>query len=837
MNIDRLAEAKQRLPLPALLAQLGLGDHAKKSARCPLHEDSRSSFSMYPRADGSWAWKCHAGCGGGDEPDFLARHRGWSNADACREYLRMAGVRQPVPSTALPSAAASVAAPTPAAPAPLWAGWPACVAALTPEHRAKLATWRAFSPEFVEWLHSQSLVGLFDGERIAFPVLGADDSVNGCHYRLKEDGSWRYHPTGIGTHPLVLGDPKAAGSVLVFESQWDALAVMDKLGSHSAAGLPDTAAVITRGAANGKLVAGLCAPDAIAYAWPQNDPPNLKTGKVPAEEWFRDVCAHAGCPVLRVTTPTGHEDPNAWTKAGATAEDLWAAIHAAKPVGVASSSSTSTPDAADGGDDDGAEPPPTPFPVDALPSVAAAMVKEVARVQRNPPTLAACAALATLSAAVGRGLAVRSGPNRVARANTYTIATAPSGAGKSVAFDLVCAPLLEYERDRLDRWRRETLPELKAEIVIHEARIQQLQKEAAKADTDDERKRIRTALKHPQAELELLKQHLAEPQLTTEDVTIEALGDRLEQNHETIFSASADARKVADNLLGRMNPNKAVDDSLYLKGFTGDACKVDRKGKPSSILNWPCITILWLIQEDILEALVAERSLIIGGLLPRAFLCHTQTRRQKIEGDTDPIPETILANWHDRIRSLLDTYHSAKEQHVIQTTAEARECLRQHYNRTVDYGAGQFADLESFVARWTEQAWHVAVALHAGRWGAEAHQHDLSLETARAAITIVDWFSVQQVQILARGRYEAHKKLEDRVLEFLDDLWQRAKQDYITHRMVQKTGITRTAEQARALLEKMEKDGILLSEEHRRPQGGHVERRYRRKVARGPLTH
>jgi hypothetical protein len=37
---DLLAQAKRRLPMSALMAQLGFGDRAKKSARCPFHEDS-----------------------------------------------------------------------------------------------------------------------------------------------------------------------------------------------------------------------------------------------------------------------------------------------------------------------------------------------------------------------------------------------------------------------------------------------------------------------------------------------------------------------------------------------------------------------------------------------------------------------------------------------------------------------------------------------------------------------------------------------------------------------------------------------------------------------------
>jgi len=52
----------------------------KKSARCPFHEDSSASFSLYVGDDGEERWKCFAGCGQGDAIDFLAKHRGLNNA-------------------------------------------------------------------------------------------------------------------------------------------------------------------------------------------------------------------------------------------------------------------------------------------------------------------------------------------------------------------------------------------------------------------------------------------------------------------------------------------------------------------------------------------------------------------------------------------------------------------------------------------------------------------------------------------------------------------------------------------------------------------------------------
>lgn len=90
MSLD-IAEAKRRLPLPDLLGRLGLGEHAKRSARCPFHQDKSPSFSVF-QSDGLWFWKCHAGCGEGDEITFLEKREGLSNGDAIRRFCELAGV-------------------------------------------------------------------------------------------------------------------------------------------------------------------------------------------------------------------------------------------------------------------------------------------------------------------------------------------------------------------------------------------------------------------------------------------------------------------------------------------------------------------------------------------------------------------------------------------------------------------------------------------------------------------------------------------------------------------------------------------------------------------------
>ena len=87
----KIDKAKPLLPLPELMRRLGLLENAKKSAHCPFHSDEHPSFSVYPDKNGEWRWKCHAGCGHGDEIALLVKRFGVKRPEAMKRYLEMAG--------------------------------------------------------------------------------------------------------------------------------------------------------------------------------------------------------------------------------------------------------------------------------------------------------------------------------------------------------------------------------------------------------------------------------------------------------------------------------------------------------------------------------------------------------------------------------------------------------------------------------------------------------------------------------------------------------------------------------------------------------------------------
>ena len=820
MNRDLLAEAKSRLPLPALMSLIGLGEHAKKSTRCPWHTDASASFSVHQRADGSWAFKCFAGCGEGDEPALLSKHRGLSNGDGCREFIRLAGI--------------APATPTPRSnpfPRTQSLDWSACVAAFTPEHQTKLAAWRGYSPEFVAWLHTHQLVGCFEGERIAFAVHDSKGHSIACHYRLKEDGSWRYFPTGTRTAPLVIGDLTTAKTVFAFESQWDAFAVADKLGWQVE--IPAaTAAVITRGAANGRLLTGLCATDATLYAFTQNDPPRDDGKATPAEKWLSEVAAACGCRCLHVVTPTTHKDANDWTLAGASRAEIEAAISGAHPV-----SAPSTPDLHAVAPHDISdslpalpeedEPEAAIFPVDTLPPTMALLVSAVARCERVPLALPGVCALGVISAAIGAGLEVTSGPNRATRGNLFLLASAESGSGKSETFRLVAGPLVEHQQRQLEVWKEKTSPQLQSEVRVLDKEIGTLEKKAAKSSDPMERDRLVGELEYKLARKDDLTRKAALPCTIAQDVTTERLAVLLRDNREVTFSASADARKLVDNLLGRYNPGKTTDESLYLSAFSGDFVRVDRQGRDAVVLNRPCLALCWFVQPDLLGTMLGEESLSASGFLPRLLLCHTHATPRRIEGEAQALSDHTRGQWAQLVTDLLATFHDAESPQRIAAAPEAAALLTEFHNRVVDRRAVDLADVGAFAARYAAQAWRVAVVLNAALLGSEAGSHSLTLETAQNAISLVEWFSAAQLDILAKGRHAAAEKVSEEVIELLATRQERQRLDYVTARDVHRARIVSTADAGRALLARMEREGLLTGEDVRPAHGGKTTRVFR----------
>ena len=262
-------------------------------------------------------------------------------------------------------------------------------------------------------------------------------------------------------------------------------------------------------------------------------------------------------------------------------------------------------------------------------------------------------------------------------------------------------------------------------------------------------------------------------------------------------------------------------ESIYLSAFSGDNCRVDRLGRDPVLLERPCLSALWLVQPDKVETLLGKTELTDGGLIPRLLICHTRAQPLPIVDDVDGIPAETANAWALLVGKLIKTYRMAGEPFTIEPAPEARQKMIIHHNQIVERRKGELRDVTTFAARWTEQAWRIAVCLHAGLHGEDAGGRMLSAETAASAIALADWFAGEQLRILERGRHKARRAKRDEVLALLADTPKGIKATD-----VYRARIVGSATEAHTLLAKMEAEGELTGSNSSPETGGHVTRTF-----------
>lgn len=403
-----------------------------------------------------------------------------------------------------------------------------------------------------------------------------------------------------------------------------------------------------------------------------------------------------------------------------------------------------------------------PFPLHCLPSIAGAMAREIVRVttSSNEP-LAVASILGIASASIGAGLEVSTGGERRTRANLFCLAIAPSGSGKGESEKLASHPFAEAEAKAIENFNTVEKPRLVAELKIAELAAKNLCAKAAKEDISTNNHSIEEFKRSEEKCAALKKKLEAAPKWKVGDATKEALAVIIAgQPGEAVASISSEARGILSIVKGRYS-KEGGDEDFYCSAYSGDSLTVDRIGRDRVVIHRPCLSILWMVQPDAAEKAFGDEAFTTSGLLPRFLLFDTRAEPQERETDPDPIRAEIKAGWSKRIRTLAKTYRAAgNTPYTVEVTQDAKSLFRKYENENVRRrkSTGDLSDLASFVARWTENAWRLALVLHALKEGSNAHTRELDATTANNAIEISRWFSDQQLEVVSTRRREAHTK-------------------------------------------------------------------------------
>ena len=449
-------------------------------------------------------------------------------------------------------------------------------------------------------------------------------------------------------------------------------------------------------------------------------------------------------------------DPESVSISDAESRSLWETATPVPQVHEFTDSTNSTSSPSSTNSDDGS------FPVEKLPGPLGDIVQASVKSFRVSPELAGIIGLATVSAAIGKGL--RCQTNRfLTPANLLCIVGANSGSGKGLCYRALTAPLVRWEAEALHAWNQGEGPRIRTKRLRLEERRKRLAKELGSQDEPDYKTEYQ--LQAVERELAALDE-VRIPGIFGEDITPQSLVVKAKQRNGSLALFSAEGGAILRTLEGQWNSLGKVDDAVWLKGYSLEPYQRDRVGMPPVQISELCLNSCVCTQPDEVANLFRNERFLSGGALARTLVINDQTPPQLDDGTDPALPADVIEKWDHLLVELVEAFRFREEFAVVQASETADEVFRSFRNDWIlDWGKRR--DLSGFDARHAENAIRVAICLHASQWGKDAPEHELDGKTAVRAVALIKWFSACQDAelsgVIESGKAKRWRRIEEAI--------------------------------------------------------------------------
>ena len=425
-----------------------------------------------------------------------------------------------------------------------------------------------------------------------------------------------------------------------------------------------------------------------------------------------------------------------------------------------------------------------PFPVECLPVVLRKMAEAIADVGGVPVAMSAPLVLAAASAAIGRGVRVKSLKGRETRASLYLMMGKQSGSGGSGAYRFAMGPLNGFQAAERRSFESGLKPQIEGEREAIQIDIENGRKEL-KGAAGEERQGIIEKLGTARRRLAEIEKELHDPLFIASDATPEGMANLLSMHGETLAHFDSDAGDAISSVLGKYSDKDSQSESLWLKAFDAEPITIVRKNTGVIYLDAPALAVCWVCTPAKVRELFQKERLCEAGLLPRFLVVDPKARAMLIPEDKADevrmIPAEIGQPYEAAIFKALREYRldANAEPYLMDMTSEARVAFAMDYNEILKRTNLQ---PDPFQSRLTEQAIRLALLCHLyehceiekrgpGTFGADmtGHEHALEIGAAKAGLVIRDWFERRQAEFLGQRREQAK-----------EDGWEKARKKMLT---------------------------------------------------------
>lgn len=402
------------------------------------------------------------------------------------------------------------------------------------------------------------------------------------------------------------------------------------------------------------------------------------------------------------------------------------------------------------------------LPVDALPDSARRFVTEVATALQVDTSLVAAGLLASASTLTARHLIIE--PRRGWREppNLFSLLVAEPGSRKSPLLRLLHAPFVAALEDRI---RQEAIE--RGEIETRREQAEKRRRELIRRKPEClETEEIQTELTQISTELAELS-NPSGPHLVANDITPEAALTLLARNSGHLLVGCAEGTFL-DLIRGRYSSSGGVNTDVMLKGHAGDTILIHRKDRQEVILN-PRLCLVLFVQPGRFAELLADERLSGRGLFARFLIAAPKSNL----GHRDTAPPEVSSQsidwWKDYVERRLSK--APDQPQILRFAPKAQEALAV-LERRVEIELrpdGFFHGVRAFGAKFAGTTLRVAANLAQLEADYRNPIGEISLDIFRRAEQLAWWFANSYRDNLQRHVGGEHREKLQALLDWCAD--------------------------------------------------------------------
>lgn len=372
------------------------------------------------------------------------------------------------------------------------------------------------------------------------------------------------------------------------------------------------------------------------------------------------------------------------------------------------------------------------FPTDRLPAVLKEYIKDVARSYQVSEDMAAVLVLGVCSITLMGKYVIQSKKDWKEHLNLYVTIIAPPSEKKSPIMAEVTKPVYDYEE--AENILNETeIKRYQSKERILSARVKQLEEQAVKGKATEEQ--VFQAVE----ELEELRKNPVLPlQLIADDTTPEALVSAMEKNNGKMAIVSAEGG-IFDIMAGMYSSNGESNLNVFLKPYSGEPLKVNRKLGGNVFMKRPLLCIVLAVQPIVIEKIQGNETLKGRGLLTRILysLPHSLVGKRKYR--VEPVSDEHREEYTKLIQTLL-SIDTPAEPEVLTLSEGADEEAEAFHNWLEPQLPDDLEDIGEWCGKFQGQIFRIAGILHCVKYKGNAGLIPIERGTIQNAIEIGKYF-------------------------------------------------------------------------------------------------